>query len=297
MLKIQKLEIRNHSKASEKYIDVIFKYSNGFSYEISVPIEYRRTGTEIDEDGIDEYLEKIYNEVNSSNWGKWKAEQEIFWSTEKPGATVTRSFFDILSKKFNWCCATCDLPANPNFARRIQDLKEYGYTLATNTKRHCPKCKKNTTQLILLPIRRGGVTGYETWSPAIRNKIIDVLKSFDAFEAKIGRKEGLLPDHKFPEIRWDSETRRDSLEHLTEKDIKEDFQLLSNQRNQQKREVCRTCFQTGNRGVIYGIPFFYKGTSKWSSTIPKIGKSAEAGCIGCGWYDINQWREKLSEKF
>jgi hypothetical protein len=297
MSKIQKQGIRNHSKASEKYIDVVFNYKNGVSYEISVPIEYRRTGTDIKEEDIDEYLEKIHLEVDSSNWVKWREEQNSFWAKEKPGATVTRSFFDILSKKFTWCCATCQLPANPNFARRIQDLKEYGYTLATNTKRYCNSCGKNTTQLILLPIRRGGVTGYETWSPATRNKIIEVLKSFDAFEAKIVRKEGLLPDHKFPEIRWDSETKRDSLEHLTEIDIKKDFQLMSNQRNQQKREVCRTCFQTGNRGVIYGVPFFYKGTAKWSTSIPKVGKSAEAGCVGCGWYDINEWRKKISEKF
>jgi len=113
----------------------------------------------------------------------------------------------------------------------------------------------------------------------------------------VGKKEGLLPDHKFPEIRWDSETRRDSLDHLTEAEMKEDFQLLSNQRNQQKREVCRTCFQTDNRGIIYGIPFFYRGNSKWDSAIPKNGKLAEAGCVGCGWYDINQWRKELSEKF
>ena len=126
MLTIQKQEIRNHSKASEEYIDVIFNYPNGFSYSISVPTQYRRTGTEIGAEDVDEYLEKIYKEVDPSNWDKWKSDQDIFWNSEKPGATVTRSFFDILSKNFNWCCATCDLPANPNFARRIQDLKEYG---------------------------------------------------------------------------------------------------------------------------------------------------------------------------
>lgn len=296
MITIQKLETRNHLKASEKYIDVIFTYANDFSYPTSVPTQYRRTGTEIGAEDVDEYLAKIYKEIDPSNWDKWKSDQEIFWSTKKR-ATVTRPFFDIFSKKFNWCCNRCDLPSNANPAKRYQELKEYGYTLATNTKRPCPKCKRNTTQLILLPIKRGGVTGYEKWTPATRNKIIEVLKTFDAYEAKNGKKEGLLPDHKFPEIRWDSKTRRESLDDLTEADIKADFQLLSNQRNQQKREVCRTCSQTDNRGIIYGIPFFYKGNSKWSPAIPKTGKSAEAGCFGCGWYDINQWREKLSEKF
>ena len=110
------------------------------------------------------------------------------------------------------------------------------------------------------------------------------------------RKEGLLPDHKFPEIRWDSETKRETLTHLTDDDIKRDFQLLSNQRNQQKREVCRTCFQTGMRGTIYGISFFYRGSNTWDTTIPKQSKLAENGCVGCGWYDVNTWRSALLKK-
>jgi hypothetical protein len=105
-----------------------------------------------------------------------------------------------------------------------------------------------------------------------------------------------LPDHKFPEIRWDEETRRDSLDDLSTEEIQCDFQLLSNQRNQQKREVCRNCFQTGNRGIIYGILFFHKGSEKWDDSIPKVGKKAELGCVGCAWYDINAWRAALKNK-
>ena len=71
---------------------------------------------------------------------------------------------------------------------------------------------------------------------------------------------------------------------------------MSNQRNQQKREVCRNCYQTGKRGIIYGIPFFYEGTEEWDQTIPKKGKDAEKGCIGCAWYDIERWRKALLEK-
>ena len=91
--------------------------------------------------------------------------------------------------------------------------------------------------------------------------------------------EGILPDHKFPEIRWDEETRRNTLENLSEKEIKNDFQLLTNQRNQQ-----------------IGIPYFYKGTMDWYKRIPQHGKDAEKGCIGCGWYDIECWRQELAKK-
>ena len=80
---------------------------------------------------------------------------------------------------------------------------------------------------------------------------------------------------------------------MTDGEIRKKFQLLSNQRNQQKREVCRSCFQTGKRGIIYGIPYFYEGTEYWDDNIPKTGKNAERGCVGCAWYDISKWRSSL----
>ena len=81
--------------------------------------------------------------------------------------------------------------------------------------------------------------------------------------------------------------------HMTDEEIQQKFQLLTNQRNQQKREICRRCYQTGKRGVIFGIPFYYEGNENWDESIPKTGKDAEKGCVGCPWYDIKKWREEL----
>jgi len=295
MQKINKGNIRFHTKASEKYIDATFVYESLPQYDCSVPIEYRRTGTEIEEPEINNYLEEVYEKIDPANWVNWKTEQEDFWS-KKPNATITKGFFDILVKNFKWCCVSCDLPQNPNWARRIQDIKECGYTISTDTKRYCSKCKRNTTQLILLPLPRGGITGYETWSKELRENIIKTLETYDVFEAKITKKEGLFPDHKFPEIRWDEETKRKSLENMSDVEIKNDFQLLTNQRNQQKREICRNCYQTGKRGIIYGIPYFYRGSIDWNKDIPQRGKEAEKGCIGCAWYDIERWRNELIKR-
>jgi hypothetical protein len=286
------IDTRFHAKASERYVDVNFLYPGGVEYETSVPIEYRRTGTEIPEAEIDEYLSKVREEVKPDNWEEWRSEQDEFWRG-KPRSGTTKPFFDALVKKFDWCCVGCSLPPNPNWARRTQDIKEFGYTLSTKTSTFCRNCRKSTTQLLLLPIRRGGITGYETWNGELRTRIVRVLGSFDAFEGKKTRSEGLLPDHKFPEIRWDSTTRRETLNHLTDSDILRDFQLLSNQRNQQKREVCRNCFQTGQRGTIYGIRFFYSGGDVWDARIARSGKSAEEGCVGCGWYDVEAWRREI----
>jgi hypothetical protein len=289
--------IRHHQKASEVYISVSFKYSSQL-IEWDIPIEYRRTGTHfLEKTDLErkEYIGQVYENCNPTKWAEWKAEQIKFWAT-KPNAGTTKAFFDVLSKDFKWKSVESDLPKNPNWARRIQDIKEFGYTLATDTARYDPKIKKNTTHILLIPLPRGGITGYEVWTKELREKIIKIHKSFDSYEAKEMKKEGLLPDHKFPEIRWDIDTKRTSLEDLTDIEIKNDFQLLNNQRNQQKREVCRNCYQTNDRGLIYGINFFYEGTAKWDATIPKRGKQAERGCKGCGWYDINKWRLELNKK-
>lgn len=289
------MKIRHHTKASESYVSVIWNY-DGTSVNWDIPIEYRRTGThylEKSEDEINAYLTSAKDNCTPRKWKEWKQEQKKFWDS-KPRAYITREFFDVLAKDFKWKSVESDLPNNPNWARRIQDIKEFGYTIATNTKMVDSNTGQTCTHLLLIPLPRGGISGYETWSKETRERIVKALDSFDEFEAKKQKKEGLLPDHKFPEIRWDENTKRTSLENLTIEEIKRDFQLMSNQRNQQKREVCRICYQTSIRGTLYGINYFYKGGEKWDENTPKRGKDAEQGCEGCAWYDIKKWRASLN---
>jgi hypothetical protein len=118
-----------------------------------------------------------------------------------------------------------------------------------------------------------------------------VLDNYDAYEGKNGAH--LLPDHKFPEIRWDQDSRRPDLTIMDDTMLRHDFQLLTNQRNQQKREVCRTCYQTNRRGFPFGIKFFYEGSETWPCDVPRTGRAAEKGCVGCGWYDLEAWRQAL----
>ncbi|MBA7628859.1 hypothetical protein ES703_36356 [subsurface metagenome] len=284
---------REHTKASERYVDVVFKYPEEEVWEGSIPIEYRRTGTNIKtKEELNQHLEKAYECCNPDKWENWKLEQKAFWKT-MPRSTDTKLLFDILLS-FKWTCIGCKYSENPNWARRNQDLKEFGYTIATRPMENCSHCGRKSTKLLLVPLPRGGISGYEVWNPKTRNHIIQVLNGYDVYEAKQTNSKGLLPDHKFPEIRWDKQTPRDDLESLTESQIRRDFQLLSNQRNQQKREVCRKCSQTGKRGFPFGIKFFYEGSDTWPENLPTKGKEAEAGCKGCGWYDMEKWRQELS---
>lgn len=286
-----------NTKASERYVHVKFIYPDiDKEWDGWVPIEYRRTGINIsdeDTESLEKYLNSIYEQMHPSKYSEWKKKQDKLWESTR--SVETKEIFNILSDG-KWHCRNCDI-SNPNFARRIQDLKEMGYTLATHVNYKCPVCGNNrSTNLILLPINRVELAGngYETWSPALRKRIIKVLGGVDVYENTLN--QHCLPDHKFSEIRWDDETKAENPDTMTDEEIRAKFQLLSNQRNQQKREVCRNCFQTGNRGTIFGITYFYEGGSKWDETIPKKGKNAEKGCIGCPWYDIETWRKKVIEK-
>lgn len=286
---------REHSKASEKYIDVTFVQPDGYTWKGSIPYFYRRTGLFIEtaEDLVD-YLNEIYSHFTKKEILEFQTKERKRWNDEMSGKKTTKTFFDALLD-LEWKSVKYDLPSNPNWARRIQDIKEFGYTLATDTRRTVKGKYETDTHILLVPIPKGGVTGYEVMSPAFKTKAISVMESINVYEFSKANKHGLLPDHKFPEIRWDEETRAENPEEMPPEEIKEKFQLIDNQRNQQKREVCRKCFQTGNRGKLYGIDYFYKGDEKWPEDIPKIGKEAEKGCVGCGWYDIQKWRESLNE--
>lgn len=293
-IKIVENERKKHSKASEEYIHVEFTYSDS-EWDGWVPVEYRRTGLSIkSEEQLNKYLNEIYPQMNPSRYPAWLEKQEKFWKKNKAGAKVTKSFFDVLAEG-GWKCG-CDLPQNPNPSRRIQDIKDCGYIITTDTKRYCPKCKKNTAHWRMLPIERANNdgNGYETWSPFLRKNIMKVLEDFDVYECK--KSKSCLPDHKFSEIRWDKDTKSENSDNMTDEEIRQKFQLLSNQINQKKREVCRICFQTGKRGIAYGIPYFYEGNEEWDSSIPKSGKEAERGCIGCAWYDFAEWRKHLIDE-
>lgn len=286
-----------NTKASEEYVRVKFDYPDACkSWEGWIPVEYRRTGVSIPADDVnmlEEHLNSIYEQMHPAKYMAWKATQDQYWGSSR--SVETKEIFYILADG-KWHCRNCDI-SNPNFARRIQDLKEFGYTIATHVNYKCPVCGNNrSTRLLLLPIDRVELAGngYETWSPALRARIIRVLSSIDVYENMASK--SCLPDHKFSEIRWDDDTKSENPSTMSDAEIRMKFQLLSNQRNQQKREVCRKCFQTGQRGTIYGISFFYEGGAEWDPSIPKKGKDAERGCVGCPWYDIARWRSELQKQ-
>ncbi len=280
-------EFIENNKASENYVRTTFKQDDGFTWDTVVPYVDRRAGMDIKtEQELADYLISIKPYFQKKAMKRWKA-QEL--NRGLIGGSVTPLFFKVLlsfKEEFE------RLPVNPNSARRIQDIKDAGYTIASVSR---PKGLKGYNR-ILLPIPLHAEMRYETFSPQFKARVIRLLKERNAFEARVTAKKALIPDHKFSEVRWDEETKAENSMDMEDDEIIERFQLLDNQRNQQKREICRKCFQEGVRGTIYGIEFFYEGDKNWNSNIPTIGKAAEKGCVGCPWYDIEKWRKKLNDR-
>lgn len=280
---VSKLEV--HSKASEEYVYTRFYDLTGdFEWFGPIPFQYRRTSTFLTTEAeIAARLIELKAFFKRSVITAWIEAELDYWNKNMGGKVVTKPFFEVLAS-LKW---TKNLPANKNPARRIQDIKELGYSVVTS---HFD----GSYHYRLIPIPRGLKTGYETFSQTFKQKTLKALKWLNVYDLSRANKTGLLPDHKFPEIRWDADTPAENLDDMSETDISEKFQLVDNQRNLQKWEICRKCFQTNKRGVLFGISFFYEGAENWPANVPKVGKEAEKGCVGCGWYDMAKWRHELN---
>ena len=297
---------RHNTKAQESYLDVTFTYNDDRSWEGSIVIKCRRAGIDIHEESeIKDYIKQVYIYCHPDNYQEWREKQKYYWETRISKSKKTYKDLDLVTKplfdkllNFEWNCVPCVSSGNPNTPRRYQDLKSFGYSIATHLNMPCDKCKKKRTHILLVPLPRRDELQYEIMSPTFINRCFIIFNSYDVYEGKTVNKKGLLIEHKFPEIRWNITTPRtkEILDNLTDEEIKNDFQLMTNQRNLQKREVCRKCYESNIRPYPFGIKFYYQGDEKWPDDIPKNGKNAEKGCIGCGWYDMEKWRNALNQK-
>ena len=281
-------EFRENSPACENYVYTEFS-QGGFSIKTMVPYIYRRSGLYLEtSQEVAEHLKSLKQYFTKEYINEWSLresskiiEDESVYSTFLR-ILITSNCKEVTQNKF---------PQNNNPQKIIQTIKDKGFVLSVLRGKKSEN--GGQTRYWLLPIPMTVGTYYETMSEAFKEQVVDILGSIDVYEGKRGN--GLLPDHKFSEIRWDENTPEINDVDMSEEKVRHKFQMTSTQRNQQKREVCRRCFKTGERGTIFGIKFFYAGTDKWDANIPQSGKAAEAGCVGCPWYDIQKWREELQK--
>lgn len=133
---------------------------------------------------------------------------------------------------------------------------------------------------------------------SLAQRILKVYAYTDVIEQRQRAAHELVIDHRFPMERW-GKSESPHLTSMSEAEIKEKFQLLkkdaSGNHNLLKSRNCERCIKTGKRGTPFGIRFWYKGGEEWSS-VHQQGTHAEEGCVGCGWYDFETWRNALNQK-
>lgn len=79
---------------------------------------------------------------------------------------------------------------------------------------------------------------------------------------------------------------------MSDSELKNKFQLLTREHNLWKSRYCEHCNKTNERGTFIGINFFYEGDELWDN---EIASDNERGCVGCFWFNPENWRYNLNE--
>ena len=276
-------------KTNDLFIHVEFVYENSF-WKGAVPLYLDTQGFDIRQSIVN--IKSFYDEINPLKTDEWIRDKEKYFSTRIKGQTY-KVLNALLSR--NWECRVCGPVAkiNPQPAARIRDLKKYGFTIASQ-RTFCEHCSKKQMFDLLVMIARFehkhllGSKLRKPISQRLATRIKSVLRYKDTCFDSIKTSKELVIDHKFPSQRWSS-PESDNNDDMTEQEIKNKFQLLTNQTNMLKSRICDRCVVSGKRGDFMGIHWFFKGHSRWEGDI----KDNPKGCEGCPWHDLALWKRKL----
>lgn len=208
------------------------------------------------------------------------------WNPSKP-STKRGQTFEILSDG-EWHCSACELPSSQP-AKDIQQIRIQGFKFEGSPSMwgeylYCENCDSKT-------VHRKMKHTFPTEKPIVRaqmprsfkTRVRKLYNHKDAFDGSTPSTT-VEVDHRKPEVRWD-ESEDIDFDNITDKEIKEKFQVLSRKNNLLKSRKCEQCVKTGERPPFMGIEFWYKGDSTYNEDI---------GCEGCGWYNPQKWKEALN---
>lgn len=218
--------------------------------------------------------------------------------------SIQSRVFDLLSDQ-QWHCRSCEGKsiASEQYAGKggIQGLEAGNKSgrpgLKIETKKEfCPVCnKKTTSDRWTGEIQKANVPA--NISKKLHDRILEFYSYTDVIEERQRPKHELIIDHRFPMGRWGGCEIPHNVS-MSEDEIKNKFQLLkkdpSGNHNLLKSRSCENCIKTGTRGTPFGIRFWYQGGENWTHPYQR-GAEAEEGCIGCGWYDFEKWRDSLNQ--
>ena len=288
-------ELFTVEKMEDKFYEVKFKYDDNI-WEGVIPSFLVYQAFQLDDNIRDEFIAKCYEYLNPKNQENWIKISNTYWKEVLNRNFSNDQTYDVLKALYSgiWECRVCGpvKQVNPQPSSRLRDLKKFGYVIGSK-RRHCRLCDKSTMHDILVMIKIFDISqtkSRHSISPKLAKKIKKSLNYIEVcFDVRRPEKE-LIIDHKFPSQRWTSgETKNPN--DMSDKEIHQKFQLLSNQTNLLKSRVCDRCVKEGIRGSFMGISWYYSGDEFWRGE----HKSDENGCIGCPWYDLAHWKSELKK--
>lgn len=203
--------------------------------------------------------------------------------------------YEIL-KDLQWHCAICELNSAQAKAWQIW-RDEWGFQFekgnpeTNNWSKNlmCNKCGRTTTHRKLLTLERLEATSARaSISAKVAARVKNLYGHRDAVLLRETPANLLEVDHKFPQIRWN--TDEESNDGLTDAQLMAKFVILTRNDNLRKSRACERCAATGVRGHFPGIRYWYEGNQNWETD-----PHSEKGCVGCFWYDPHEWRRRLNE--
>ena len=169
------------------------------------------------------------------------------------------------------------------FAETLQGSGKY------DIRKFCVSCNKKTVHRQLATLERNQNTSSRAGiSAKLATRIKKLLKYEEAFWLRELAGNLLEVDHKFPQIRWNSDEESD--ENANDDELISKYILFTRSNNLLKSRNCERCVKTNKRGNFPGIYFWYDGTENWETE-----SHDEKGCVGCFWYDPYTWRAELNK--
>ena len=300
--KIQTFTVFNVEKMPDMFLEVEFSYPRCRKYETCVPIYEKYQGidyTNAEKDDVVDWIISCYEQMAPSNADVWNNSEAEYWETKN--AEQAKPLFEVLNAEdryhlTEWLCRQCtDISmVNSQAASRIRALKQqHGYHIATK-KCFCETCGKTTPHDMLLRIgkMKSRAKDKKPMPNSLKKRIKRLFAYTDAcFTVTYPEtSNAFIIDHKFPATRW-AAGESPNYSTMTDEEIANKFQLLTNQTNLQKDRYCERCFEKGIRGDFFGIRWYPVGDEKWRGA----NNSDENGCIGCPWYDLALWKKQFNE--
>jgi len=174
-------------------------------------------------------------------------------------------------------------------AKVAQNLRDIGYVMEREKRNfgktlYCNECNRFTLHYRLVsPNKENANVSRISFPSFLKDKLINIYGERDNFTNSYSC--NLEIDHRVPPKRL-NEKDLEVPSEITRTEVFNRFQFLTKENNNIKREVCKRCIETDERGVsLVGIEYYYKGYSKYEGT-----------CEGCFWAFPEIWREHLKHE-